>query len=49
MDRGELTLRGYDRCVRVAWTLADLAGADRPGAEHLWQALALRTSSEVAA
>lgn len=49
MDRGELTLRGYDRCLRVAWTLADLAGADRPGAEHLWQALALRTSSEVAA
>lgn len=49
MDRGELTLRGYDRCLRVAWTLADLAGAERPGREHLGQALALRTSSEVAA
>ncbi len=49
MDRGELTLRGYDRCLRVAWTLADLAGAERPGPEHLGQALALRTSSEVAA
>ncbi|MCK0111289.1 YifB family Mg chelatase-like AAA ATPase [Ornithinimicrobium sp. F0845] len=49
MDRGELTLRGYDRCVRVAWTLADLAGAERPGAQHLWRALALRTSSEVSA
>lgn len=49
MDRGELTLRGYDRCLRVAWTVADLAGADRPGREHLGQALALRTSSEVAA
>lgn len=49
MDLGELTLRGYDRCVRVAWTLADLAGAERPRAEHLGQALALRTSSEVAA
>lgn len=49
MDRGELTLRGYDRCLRVAWTLGDLAGVERPGAEHLWQALALRTSSEMAA
>lgn len=49
LERGELTLRGYDRCLRVAWTLADLAGAERPGPGHLWQALALRTSSEVAA
>ena len=49
MDRGELTLRGHDRCLRVAWTVADLAGADRPGREHLGQALALRSSSEVAA
>ncbi|WP_109474742.1 YifB family Mg chelatase-like AAA ATPase [Ornithinimicrobium cavernae] len=49
MDRGELTLRGYDRCLRVAWTIADLAGAERPGPEHLGQALALRTSSELAA
>ena len=49
MDRGELTLRGYDRCLRVAWTVSDLAGTERPGREHLGQALALRTSSEVAA
>ncbi|USQ78056.1 YifB family Mg chelatase-like AAA ATPase [Ornithinimicrobium cryptoxanthini] len=49
MDRGELTLRGHDRCLRVAWTVADLAGAERPGREHLGQALALRSSSEVAA
>lgn len=49
MDRGQLTLRGYDRCLRLAWTLADLAGADRPERTHLGQALALRSSSEVAA
>ncbi|USQ78601.1 YifB family Mg chelatase-like AAA ATPase [Ornithinimicrobium faecis] len=49
MDLGELTLRGYDRCLRIAWTLADLAGAERPGPTHLGMALALRTSSEVAA
>lgn len=49
MDRGELTLRGYDRCLRIAWTVGDLAGVERPGAEHLGHALALRTSAEVAA
>jgi magnesium chelatase family protein len=27
---GELTARGADRALRVAWTLADLAGLDRP-------------------
>jgi magnesium chelatase family protein len=27
---GELTARGADRALRVAWTLADLAGMDRP-------------------
>jgi magnesium chelatase family protein len=27
---GELTARGADRALRVAWTLADLAGRDRP-------------------
>src|SRR5690606_8386225 len=49
MDRGELTLRGYDRCLRLAWTVADLAGAERPEPEHLGHALTLRSSSEVAA
>jgi magnesium chelatase family protein len=30
LRRGELTARGADRALRVAWTLADLAGRDRP-------------------
>lgn len=29
LHRGSLTLRGYDRVLRVAWTLSDLA--DQPG------------------
>jgi magnesium chelatase family protein len=29
-ERGELTGRGYDRMLRVAWTIADLAGRDQP-------------------
>ncbi|HEY8371496.1 MAG TPA: YifB family Mg chelatase-like AAA ATPase [Pseudonocardiaceae bacterium] len=39
---GVLTGRGADRCLRVAWTLADLAGADRPDAEHVAAALEFR-------
>ena len=48
LDRGLLTLRGYDRCLRVAWTLSDLAGAPRPQAAHLLQALGLRSGQEAA-
>ncbi|MBP2338522.1 magnesium chelatase family protein [Saccharothrix coeruleofusca] len=39
---GALTGRGADRCLRVAWTLADLAGADRPEADHVAAALQFR-------
>lgn len=45
LDRGQLTLRGADRVLKVAWTLADLAGHDGPGAEDVARALALRTRS----
>ncbi|MGW1869895.1 YifB family Mg chelatase-like AAA ATPase [Streptomyces mauvecolor] len=43
MERGLLTARGLDRVLRVAWTIADLAGADRPDAGHVALALELRT------
>jgi magnesium chelatase family protein len=34
MDRGQISARGVDRVLRVAWTLADLTGAAKPtGAE----------------
>ncbi|MCU1687518.1 MAG: hypothetical protein JWQ81_8257 [Amycolatopsis sp.] len=42
LDRGALTARGADRCLRIAWTLSDLAGADRPDAEHVAAALDFR-------
>lgn len=42
VERGRLTSRGVDRCLRLAWTLADLAGLDRPGPAQVHQALALR-------
>jgi magnesium chelatase family protein len=40
--RGRLTGRGVDRVLRVAWTLADLGGADRPGAAEVAAAVRLR-------
>lgn len=42
LERGALTARGVDRSLRVAWTLADLAGADRPGADEVAAALEFR-------
>jgi magnesium chelatase family protein len=39
---GELTARGADRALRVAWTLADLAGMERPDRELVETALFFR-------
>ena len=43
LDRGTLSLRGVDRVLRVAWTLADLAGRAAPGRADVGHALLLRT------
>lgn len=42
LDRGAVTMRGYDRVLRIAWTLADCAGANSPTADHIGRALYLR-------
>ncbi|MGW5476536.1 YifB family Mg chelatase-like AAA ATPase [Streptomyces sp. NPDC004008] len=43
LERGVLTARGLDRVLRVAWTVADLAGHARPDATDVALALQLRT------
>ncbi|MPY58967.1 YifB family Mg chelatase-like AAA ATPase [Streptomyces spongiae] len=43
LERGVLTARGLDRVLRVAWTIADLVGHDRPDALDVGLALQLRT------
>lgn len=48
LESGALSLRGVDRVLRVAWTLADLAGHDRPTSQDVGQALLLRTGARVA-
>lgn len=42
LRQGALTLRGYDRALRVAWTISDLAGRDRPERDDVARALLLR-------
>ena len=49
LERAQLTLRGYDRVMRVAWTVADLAGRAAPTRDDLGQALTLRNQGPVAA
>lgn len=42
LDRGLLSIRGVDRSLRVAWTLADLAGRTSPGLDDVATALSFR-------
>lgn len=42
VDKGELTMRGVDRVLRLAWTLADLEGVPRPESRHIAAATTLR-------
>ncbi|WFR68770.1 hypothetical protein P9139_16480 [Curtobacterium flaccumfaciens] len=44
LDLGTLTMRGWDRAMRLAWTLADLEGAERPAEHHVREALSLRSA-----
>ena len=42
LDRGLLSARGFDRVLRLAWTIADLDGLDRPGRGEVQEAIQLR-------
>jgi magnesium chelatase family protein len=42
LDTGNLTARGYDRVLRIAWTISDLDGSDRPTAAAFDEAIHLR-------
>jgi magnesium chelatase family protein len=42
LSRGRISMRGYDRCLRLAWTIADLEGHESPTGEDMSLAVALR-------
>jgi predicted ATPase with chaperone activity len=42
LERGGITMRGYDSTLRKAWTLSDIAGSMRPSREHVETALRMR-------
>lgn len=43
LDSGALSARGFDRILRLAWSIADLDGRDRPDSDDVAEAAALRT------
>ena len=45
---GEVTLRGYDRVLRVAWTVADSRGRTAPGPDEVTTAMFLRSTAVAA-
>lgn len=49
LDTGRLSLRGYDRVLRVAWSSADLGGRTAPGREDVALGLQLRRDEGAAA
>ena len=46
VDRGRLSARGVDKVLRLAWTVADLAGRDKPGLDEVAIALAMRRGDQ---
>lgn len=46
MARGLLSLRGLDKVLRLAWTIADLFAAPSPSEEHVRTAMALRRGED---
>ncbi|OXE35100.1 MAG: Mg chelatase-like protein, partial [Phenylobacterium zucineum] len=44
LSAGRISMRGYDRCLRLAWTLADLSGRASPTSDDVATASILRSS-----
>lgn len=49
LDRGMLSARGFDRALRLAWTIADLDGKQRPTRDDVDEAAQLRMGKELRA
>jgi magnesium chelatase family protein len=49
LNLGQVSARGYDRILRLAWTIADLAGHATPQAADVDEAVGMRIRQQVAA
>ena len=47
LDQGRISMRGYDRCLRVAWSVADLADRESPNEFDVAKAIYLRGSDDL--
>lgn len=48
LSTGQLSQRGVDRCLKLAWTLSDLAGTSLPQIDHVGTALEMRGAHQAA-
>ncbi len=46
LARGQISMRAYDRCLKVAWTCADLAARDQVTSDDILCALSLRANMQ---
>jgi magnesium chelatase family protein len=46
-EEGRISMRGYDRILRVAWSIADLEETHTPTSSHVARAYTLRTGMQV--
>ena len=46
-EEGRISMRGYDRALRVAWSIADLEATSIPTAAHIARAFTLRTGVHI--
>jgi magnesium chelatase family protein len=46
LERGQLSARGFDRVLRLAWSIADLDGRDRPTRADVDEAVQLRRGDD---
>jgi magnesium chelatase family protein len=49
LTRGLISMRGFDRCLRLAWSNADLAGRDTPNQFDVAKAIYLRGPEDLLA
>lgn len=47
LSKGRISMRGFDRCLRLAWSSADLAQRNQPSEQDVAKAILLRGPDEI--